>query len=114
MKGFPVNSELNPNTDKWKISQHCFSDKIRSEMTLPDKVQLNDITLREGRQLPGVSLKLEQVIEIADALVDAGVSMLQMHHDDPAEMSEVKKRHPNVLIEAQYLKKYIISCFIIY
>ena len=100
MNGFPVNIDLNPNTDKWKISQHCFSEQIRGEMTLPEKVQLCDITLREGRQLPGVSLKRDQVIKIADALVDAGVSMLQMHHDDPEEMSEVKKRHSNVLIDA--------------
>jgi isopropylmalate/homocitrate/citramalate synthase len=84
----------------WRISQQCFSDDIRSEMTLPEKVQLNDITLREGRQLPGVSLTRDQVLSIADALSEAGVTMMQMHHDDPNEMAEVKKRHPHVLIDA--------------
>ena len=100
MLGYPVNSKLESTTDMWRISQQCFSDNIRSEMTLPEKVQLNDITLREGRQLPGVSLTRDQVLSIADALSEAGVTMMQMHHDDPNEMAEVKKRHPHVLIDA--------------
>jgi len=100
MTGYPVNDKLEATTDQWRISPHGFSDDIRAEMTLPDKVQLCDITLREGRQLPGVSLKRDQVLKIADKLVESGVSMMQMHHDDPKEMEEVKKRHPHVLIDA--------------
>ena len=100
MQGSPVNDKLEATTDMWRISQQCFADEIRAEMTLPDKVQLCDITLREGRQLPGVSLTRDQVIRIADALAEAGVTMMQMHHDDPQEMAEVKKRHPHVLIDA--------------
>jgi isopropylmalate/homocitrate/citramalate synthase len=95
-----VNEKLEATTKFWRISQHCFMDEIRSKMTLPKKLQLCDITLREGRQLPGVSLRRDEVILIADKLVEAGVSMLQMHHDDPKEMEEVKKRHPKVIIEA--------------
>ena len=100
MPGYPVNSNLEPTTEHWRISQHCFSEEIRSQMTLPEKFQLCDITLREGRQLPSVSLRRDEVIRIADALVDAGVSMVQMHHDDPLEMEEVKKRHPDLIVEA--------------
>ena len=100
MPGYPVNADLKPITDQWRISQHCFSEEIRSRMTLSENFQLCDITLREGRQLPGVSLRRDEVIRIADALVDAGVSMVQMHHDDPQEMEEVKKRHPALTVEA--------------
>ncbi len=100
MAGYPVNSKLEPITDLWRISQHCFSEEIRSKMTLPKKLQLCDITLREGRQLAGVSLRRDEVILIADKLVEAGVSMVQMHHDDPLEIEEVRKRHPKLIIEA--------------
>ena len=100
MAGYPVNDKLELRTDLWRISPHCFSEEIRSKMTLPKKLQICDITLREGRQLPGVSLRLDDVLLIADKLVECGVSMLQMHHDDPQEMEQVKKRHPNVIIEA--------------
>jgi isopropylmalate/homocitrate/citramalate synthase len=100
MPGYPVNSKLEAITDLWRISQHCFSEEIRSKMTISPNLKLCDITLREGRQLPGVSLRRDEVLLIADKLVEAGVGMLQMHHDDPQEMEEVKKRHPKVTIEA--------------
>ncbi len=100
MAGYPVNEKLEERTDLWRISQHCFSEEIRSKMTLPENFRLCDITLREGRQLPGVSLRRDEVLLIADKLVEAGVGMLQMHHDDPKEMEEVKKRHPGVIVEA--------------
>ena len=95
MSGYPVNSKLEATTDLWRISPHCFSEEIRSKMTLPKKLQLCDITLREGRQLPGVSLRRDEVILIADKLVEAGVSMLQMHHDDPNEMEDRKSTRLN-------------------
>jgi isopropylmalate/homocitrate/citramalate synthase len=100
MVGNPVNTKLEPRTDLWRISQHCFAEEIRSRMTLPDKLQLCDITLREGRQLPGVSLRRDEVLLIADKLVEAGVSMVQMHHDDPLEIEAVRKNHPDLIIEA--------------
>ena len=100
MAGYPVNEKLEARTDLWRISQHCFSEEIRSKMTLSENFRLCDITLREGRQLPGVSLRRDEVLLIADKLVEAGVGMLQMHHDDPLEIEEVKKRHPGVIVEA--------------
>jgi isopropylmalate/homocitrate/citramalate synthase len=99
-KGQPVNDKLAPITPDWRISQHCFAPEIRAEMSLPPKVQLCDITLREGRQLPGVSLTLDQVMRIADKLAEAGVTMVQMHHDEPEEMRQVAKRHPQMMIDA--------------
>lgn len=99
-KGHPVNDMLAPITADWRISQHCFSPEIRAEMTLPPRVQLCDITLREGRQLPGVSLSLDQVLRIADKLAESGVTMVQMHHDEPEEMRQVSKRYPHMMIDA--------------
>ncbi len=56
---------------------------MRSKMTLPKKFQLCGVTPQERRQLPGVSPRRDEVLRISDALVDAGISMLQMHSDDP-------------------------------
>jgi isopropylmalate/homocitrate/citramalate synthase len=109
MAGYPVNRDLQARTELWRISPHCFSEHIRSQMTLPQKLQICDITLREGRQLPGVSLRLDDVLLIAEKLVDAGVSMLQMHHDNPQEIAEVKKRHPNVIIEALVKPTFVLN-----
>ncbi len=96
----PMNDKLEATTELWRISPHNFCDEIRSQMTLPEKVQICDLTLREGRQLEGVSLRRDEVLLLAEKLVEAGVTMLQVHHDDPDEMLEIKKRFPNVTVEA--------------
>ena len=94
-----VNKKLEATTELWRISPLNFCDKVRSQMTLPKKVHLCDITLREGRQLEGVSLRLDEVLLLAEKLIEAGVSMLQVHHDEPKEMMEIKKRFPDVKVE---------------
>lgn len=94
-----VNDMFETWTDLWCISPFNFCDEVRSQLKLPEKVQICDLTLREGRQIEGVSLDLDEVLSIAGALVDAGVSMLQLHHDEPREMVEIKKRFPDVQVE---------------
>ncbi len=94
-----VNDSFESWTDKWCISPFNFCDEVRSSLKLPDKIQICDLTLREGRQIEGVSLSLNEVMAIAEALVSAGVSMLQIHHDEPREMMEIKRNFPHVEIE---------------
>ena len=93
-----VNKKLEARTELWHISPYNFCKEVRSQMNLPKKVQICDLTLREGRQLEGVSLSLDEVLLIAEKLIDAGVTVLQMHHDEPKEMIEIKKRFPSVKI----------------
>lgn len=95
-----VNRALQATTEHWRISPYNFCAEVRSQMTLPERVQLCDLTLREGRQLEGVSLTRDEVLLLAEKLVEAGVTMLQVHHDDPQEMLQIKKRYPQVTIEA--------------
>ncbi len=76
----------------WAVSPYNFADAIRGEMTLPPKITICDLTLREGRQFDGVLLRRDEVFKIADKLNEAGVPMVQMHHDDPEEVKEVKRR----------------------
>ena len=44
------------------------------------KVGILDSTLREGEQTPGVVFTTEQRVEIAKALSDLGVSMIEAGH----------------------------------
>ncbi|MEE9257640.1 MAG: hypothetical protein V3V56_10800 [bacterium] len=64
---------------------------MRSEMNLPEQITICDLTLREGRQFEGVNLRREEVLLVAQKLDEAGVPMVQMHHDDPDEIKEIKK-----------------------
>ena len=68
-------------------------------MSLPKRVQICDITLREGRQLEGVSLSLDEVLLLAEKLAEAGVTMIQVHHHEPQEAIEIKKRFPSLKVE---------------
>jgi isopropylmalate/homocitrate/citramalate synthase len=77
-------------SENWAVSPYNFDATIRAGMTLPPHVTICDLTLREGRQFEGVNLRKDDVILVAQKLADAGVPMIQMHHDDPEEISEIK------------------------
>ena len=68
-----------------------FSQSIRSQMSLPSRVVINDITLREGRQAEGTILTIEECIRIAEVLVhDLNVPMLQMGGYKPRDRAFMK------------------------
>ncbi len=75
----------------WAVSPYNFDDSVREEMHLPDTVQLMDMTLREGRQVAGVSVGLDEVLEFARRIDDVGVPIVEMHHDLIDEIKGVKK-----------------------
>ncbi|MBS3760950.1 MAG: 2-isopropylmalate synthase [Halodesulfurarchaeum sp.] len=58
-----------------------------------DDVQLLDTTLRDGEQAPGVSLTAEQKVEIARALSEAGVSVIEAGSacTGPGEQRAIKR-----------------------
>jgi isopropylmalate/homocitrate/citramalate synthase len=92
---------ITPNREGlWDVSPLNFSDEVRAGMNLPESVSILDVTLREGRQVDGVSLSRADVVEVARRLGEAGVSMIEMHHDEPAEMQEVKKLGLDLKVQA--------------
>ena len=60
------------------VSPHNFSDEIGADMDLPKQVIVNDLTLREGRQIEGVFLSIDELIRIARQLEEIGVPMIQL------------------------------------
>jgi isopropylmalate/homocitrate/citramalate synthase len=74
----------------WAVSPYNFDASINGT-ELPQKVEVLDLTLREGRQVEGVSLGIEEVIEYARRASAAGISLVEMHHDEPEEIRQVKK-----------------------
>jgi len=75
----------------WAVSPYNFAESVRKDMHLPKQVQLMDMTLREGRQVSGVSVRLDEVLELARRLDEIGVHIVEMHHDLIDEIREVKK-----------------------
>lgn len=66
--------------DKWTgVTEKMFDESFRATMDLPAKIVINDITLREGRQIEGTILTQEECVKVADVLInDLNVPMIQM------------------------------------
>lgn len=84
----------------WAVSPYNFDRNVRAGMELPQRVQLMDLTLREGRQVDGVSLRLEDVVEFARRIDAIGIPLIEMHHDDPEEIRQVKKLGLRLKVQA--------------
>jgi isopropylmalate/homocitrate/citramalate synthase len=85
---------------RWAVSPYNFDPAVNAGMHLPPKVQILDLTLREGRQVEGVSLRIEDVVEYAKRADAAGISVIEMHHDEPEEIRQVKKLGLKLKIQA--------------
>lgn len=66
--------------DRWTgVTPKMFDESFRAQMELPANVIINDITLREGRQIEGTILTQEECVKVADVLInDLNVPMIQM------------------------------------
>ena len=59
-----------------------------------------DMTLREGRQVAGVSVGLDEVLEFARRIDEVGVHIVEMHHDFIDEIKRTKAMGVNFRIQA--------------
>lgn len=69
-------------TEKWK-SEHWWTSnfnylpEIRTQFELPAEVLIHDATLRDGEQTPGVVLRKDDKVKIAEMLDDIGVHRIE-------------------------------------
>ena len=63
---------------RWWNWDWNFSDSVRSQMNLPEKVIIKDDTLREGEETPGSYFTIDQKIEIAKVLEELGIPEVEV------------------------------------
>jgi len=98
-------SSVKPERKYGFASPHNFAPEVRAQMHLPERVILNDLTLREGRGLDGVFLEPKDFETIARGLDEIGVPMAQLGYV-PEEVKHFAKlklsMKAEVLISSPY------------
>ncbi len=61
----------------WWASPFNFLPAVRDGFDLPEEVQIHDATLRDGEQTPGIVLRRQDKVEIAEMLDDIGVQRIE-------------------------------------
>ncbi|MDB4831526.1 hypothetical protein OAH28_02470, partial [Hyphomicrobiales bacterium] len=79
-------------------SQWNFAPEVISEINFPEKIQIHDITLRDGEQQTGVAFNYDDKIRIAEALAEAGVHRIEagmpvVSKDDARVVADLAKRN---------------------
>jgi len=64
-------------SENWWVSKYNYLKEFREKLSIPEKVEIHDATLRDGEQTPGVVFTVEEKIDIAKMLDDLGVDRIE-------------------------------------
>jgi isopropylmalate/homocitrate/citramalate synthase len=65
------------NDNLWFVSPYNFAPEVRSSVHFAPRIELHDITLRDGEQQAGVVFTKDDKIRIAEALAEVGVHRIE-------------------------------------
>jgi 2-isopropylmalate synthase len=65
-------------TDKYWVTEFNYLEDVRKQFTLPERVHIHDVTLREAEQAPHVVIKPDEKLRIYEALDDMGVYSVEI------------------------------------
>jgi hypothetical protein len=65
-----LGSDCVSSTEPWRgerfwVSPYNFADEVVKQFRFPEKIEIHDVTLRDGEQTPGVVLRSAEKLEIA-------------------------------------------------
>lgn len=86
------------HTDRWFTSPWNHAPEVAETWTLPDEVQIHDVTLRDGEQQAGVMYTADDKVRIAEALAEAGVHRIEaglpaVSDEDERAVTEIVRRN---------------------
>jgi len=93
-------------TDNYWLTEYNWKNEVRDQYNLPDKVQIHDATLREGQQTPGIILKEDEQVRIAQALDDLGVDRIEVI----PKMSDEDKKATKSIMKLKLDAKVVAFC----
>lgn len=94
--------DVNMDTRLWKnenywVSGYNFDPETVAGHHISDNLKIHDATLRDGEQTPGVVLRKEEKVRIAQLLDEAGVQRIEagmpaVSDEDKLAIAEIKRR----------------------
>lgn len=91
---------MTPGRNAFASSPFNFRPEVVADERLRDPITITDVTLREGQQAAEIAFSLEETVELATALADAGVPVVQAGYagaDDEA-VAAVRANCPSLRI----------------
>jgi len=85
------------NDNRWFVSPYNYDPEVRSSLRFAPKIELHDITLRDGEQQAGVVFSKDDKIRIAEALAEVGVHRIEagmpsVSRDDADAIAAIVRR----------------------
>ncbi|MBQ6234925.1 MAG: pyruvate carboxyltransferase [Clostridia bacterium] len=85
-------------SDKWFTSPWDYTEEVRAQCNFADKIQIHDVSLRDGEQQSGFVFSIDQKIAIAEALADIGIHRIEagmpaVSADDQYVVSQIAKKN---------------------
>ncbi|MFL5799655.1 MAG: LeuA family protein [Actinomycetota bacterium] len=65
------------HTEGWFTSPWNHDPSVTGDLGLPERIEIHDVTLRDGEQQAGVELSADDKVRIAEALAEAGVHRIE-------------------------------------
>lgn len=91
-----MDTRLWKNENYW-VSGYNFDPETVAGHHISDNLKIHDATLRDGEQTPGVVLRKEEKVRIAQLLDEAGVQRIEagmpaVSDEDKLAIAEIKRR----------------------
>lgn len=68
---------MNTKTENYWVTGFNYLDEVTKELSIPEKVEIYDLSLREGNQTPGCIIRRDEMYDLALSLDDLGVSFIE-------------------------------------
>ena len=85
------------HTKQWFVSPWNFLPEVTASFQFPNKIQIHDLTLRDGEQQAGILFRKDDKLRIAEALAELGVHRIEagtpaVSKEDEQAVREIARR----------------------
>lgn len=80
-------------TDQWFSSPWNYLPEVTEGFQIPDRVEIHDVTLRDGEQQAGIEFTADDKVRIAEALSESGIHRIEagLPAVSPADTEAIKR-----------------------